>query len=288
MTESVFEYLDSNDPLTQLFDLLKLSTDVYANGHYSGQWAIDTSGTQRIPFHFIASGTASAAVEKAPAVILNEGDLIWFPKDSEHEIKGIGGQCHMICGFFNIDTAAQDWFIEGLPDSIILNTRQDQFSSSLWQKIADEVTEKRPGYTFMINSISSQLMLCSLRDFIVQDDNIQHPIKALFSKRIQPALVVIHKQFDESITIEMLADVCHLSRSSFIKHFKASTGLSPISYLQNWRMLNAKQQVELTDKPLIEIANDVGFSSDTSFRRAFKQQFGINAKQLRLAAKHAR
>jgi len=51
MSESPDFYLRNPDPLSTLLSRLELKAQVFANGDYRGAWAVDTSGSKKIPFH---------------------------------------------------------------------------------------------------------------------------------------------------------------------------------------------------------------------------------------------
>ena len=72
-----------------------------------------------------------------------------------------------------------------------------------------------------------------------------------------------------------------MSRSSFAVRFKKLVGITPMSYVTNWRMNKARELIKNKHLPLIEIAENVGYSSEASFNRAFKKQFKLNPGAMR-------
>jgi len=49
-------------------------------------------------------------------------------------------------------------------------------------------------------------------------------------------------------------------------------GDTPLAYLTNWRMLNAKEILRSSNLPLMEVAERVGYTSEAAFSRAFKRE----------------
>ncbi len=69
-----------------------------------------------------------------------------------------------------------------------------------------------------------------------------------------------------------MADRVHLSRSVYAARFKVALGMGPIAYLSRWRMLKARERLELGDT-VLRVARSVGYRSDVAFAKAFKRTF---------------
>ena len=86
MSDSPSFELDNPDALSSVLSQLQLTADVYSDGDFCGAWALDTSGSRRIPFHLVGKGEAWLHVEGHNARPLSSGDLVLFPRDSRHVI----------------------------------------------------------------------------------------------------------------------------------------------------------------------------------------------------------
>jgi len=58
------------------------------------------------------------------------------------------------------------------------------------------------------------------------------------------------------------------------ERFQQLVGQSPMQYLTQWRMLLASNLLARSNAPLLRIAQDVGYQTDTAFSRAFRREFG--------------
>lgn len=81
--------------------------------------------------------------------------------------------------------------------------------------------------------------------------------------------------YAEQQVLETLCRFAGLSERGFTRRFKAATGYSPICYVQQLRVEEAKRRLECTADPVEEIAWDVGYENIAFFRRVFKRLTGV-------------
>ena len=104
---------------------------------------------------------------------------------------------------------------------------------------------------------------------------------------IRPALEYISKHFMETVTIDDLAELTHLSRSYFMSSFKKSTGIGAIEYMNHLRIKRARELLLCSEKNISEIAYECGFTNLANFNRQFLKQNGISPRQYRKLNKNA-
>jgi AraC-like DNA-binding protein len=78
----------------------------------------------------------------------------------------------------------------------------------------------------------------------------------------------------ERIEIRDLAEVAGLSACHFARAFRESVGVPPHRYVTDLRLWTAATLVRETDRPLTQIAQDVGFFDLSHFSRLFGRTFG--------------
>jgi transcriptional regulator GlxA family with amidase domain len=71
--------------------------------------------------------------------------------------------------------------------------------------------------------------------------------------------------------VEELAARATLSERSIERRFRKATGNTPLSYVQNLRISEARRRLERTDMPVEEIGYDVGYENTAFFRKVFKR-----------------
>ena len=99
--------------------------------------------------------------------------------------------------------------------------------------------------------------------------------------RIQRAvtLMLVHPERDWSLV--GLAAEANMSRSAFARRFRDLVGKTPLSYLRRLRMIRAAEMVAATTAPLYQIANRVGYSSNSAFSKAFHREMGLSPTRYR-------
>lgn len=76
---------------------------------------------------------------------------------------------------------------------------------------------------------------------------------------------------------DICTEMC-MSRASFFRKIKSLTGVTPNNFIQIYRLNKAAAMIRSREYRLNEIADLVGFSSQSHFSRCFKQHFGVAPK----------
>jgi AraC-like DNA-binding protein len=105
---------------------------------------------------------------------------------------------------------------------------------------------------------------------------------------LAPAMKAIHTAPDRKWTVADLAMEAAVSRSSLDGRFRDVLGLSPIRYVNEWRMRMAQDLLATTEVTVAEIARRVGYDSEEAFSRAFKRAHGQSPSPWRLGRSPSR
>jgi AraC-like DNA-binding protein len=84
----------------------------------------------------------------------------------------------------------------------------------------------------------------------------------------------IHTAPDRKWTVADLAAEASVSRSLLDGRFRDVLGLSPMRYVNEWRMRVAQDLLATTEVTVAAIARRVGYDSEEAFSRAFKRAHG--------------
>lgn len=100
-------------------------------------------------------------------------------------------------------------------------------------------------------------------------------------ERINVICQYLQRHANESVQLQKVAELVHLSRSAFCKFFKRATGKTLSDYVNDIRIGNACEQLIESDKPVNEIAYRTGFDSLTYFNRVFLKKKKMTPRKFR-------
>src|SRR5436190_20132018 len=93
-------------------------------------------------------------------------------------------------------------------------------------------------------------------------------------QRIANAVSWLRANFDQPVNIEELAKLVNMSVTSFHRHFKAVTGMSPLQYQKALRLQEARRLMLTTMMDAGSAGQRVGYGSASQFTREYGRFFG--------------
>ena len=110
---------------------------------------------------------------------------------------------------------------------------------------------------------------------LYQNTDVEHMGKkenysASSQARLQLMMQYIHQDFAYNISLSDIADQAKVSKSTALNLFQRYLGISPVTYLINYRLQEAAKLLASTEKKVTVISKDTGFDSVDYFCKAFK------------------
>lgn len=165
-------------------------------------------------------------------------------------------------------------------DDMCLKLTEEQFS--LVREMLGRALEHRD-YTDIFAGIFRSGFATSLIALLCKahtennNANVGNIADSLFANAISH----IHENYHQKITIDELAKISHLSRSSFVHKFKAVCKVTPLEYITKRRIEAAEYMLLNTKFSLLDIAFKCGFYDAAHFSRAFLAHNGISPASFR-------
>jgi len=75
--------------------------------------------------------------------------------------------------------------------------------------------------------------------------------------------------------LDELAARANTSRATLVRLFRSAANMAPLTFLAELRLTLARHRILASNTPLAEIAEEVGYQSETAFSRAYQRRFGI-------------
>jgi AraC-like DNA-binding protein len=93
---------------------------------------------------------------------------------------------------------------------------------------------------------------------------------------VRKALAFLHEHYAEPISRADVAAYVGLSESHLTRCFRQEMGVTPVTYLNRYRVRQAKALLEAGAQSITEIALEVGFSDSHYFARVFRREVGVS------------
>ena len=144
--------------------------------------------------------------------------------------------------------------------------------------MVEEYSAAQPGHALAMEQLSQVLLVEILRAYILSTDPDLLPasglLRAVSDKRLAPALRLIHDNPEHSWRLEELSAAAGMSRTTFANTFKSVAGITPMTYVTEWRMRLAAKALRDQNVSVAELAYALGYTSESAFSNAFKRVTG--------------
>ena len=143
------------------------------------------------------------------------------------------------------------------------------FISEYLLAVAESVMRNRAKLQTKVQNVTSE----SLAEESSEESGLS-PLDKIFMEKFSKALDERLK--DEEINVNVLHKELGMSRTSFYMKVKSLTGLSPIQYINQYRMNKALALLKSRMYSIKEIAYMLGYQTRQSFTTRFKYTFGVS------------
>jgi AraC-like DNA-binding protein len=290
------------DPLSDVLSLLKPRTFMSGGVDHGGDWSVRFGARPGIKFQAVMAGACWIAVEGvAEPVHVRAGDcyllahgrpfvlasdlslepedaykLLSLPLNGAIRVVNGGGGCLSIGGHIAFEGRHAEILLAMLPPVVHLREESDK-AAMRWavERLMLELREPQPGGALVAQQLAHLMLVQALR--LHMKDGVRAGVGWLFAladRQMSAAINAMHAEPARRWSIEGLADVAGMSRSSFAARFKRTVGVSPMDYLTRWRMMLAADRLATSGDPISVLAPAVGYDSESAFSTAFKRVIG--------------
>jgi AraC-like DNA-binding protein len=298
-----------SDPLSQILDLLDARCVLTGGIVAKGDWLRRFPQPNALKIMAIAAGKCWLVMDSLPSpVSLATGDIILVngkhpmiltsdpsldvPQAIWGDIQVVtdiapdrhDGDVVVIGGHVAIDDARQDLLLDVLPPLVHVGAAAPQAPTLGW--LLDQVVRDsqivQSGSAVTAALLAQLLFVQSLRATLsVPGSETRGWLRALADERLAPALQMIHADPARKWTLADLARGVAMSRTAFAVKFRYVAGVAPLTYLFNWRMRLAESSLRKSDVSVAQVAQQVGYTSESAFSNAFKRATGTSPKRFR-------
>jgi len=157
--------------------------------------------------------------------------------------------------------------------------QKDRSLGHLLQLILIELCDSaEEGESLYRESLSTALGHHLLRRYCEQRVMPDPHLAGLSPTQRRKVMNYIQANLAEKLSLQDIAEQIGLSRSYFATQFKKTEGISTHQFVNQQRLERAKQLLKNDDSPMVEIALDCGFNSQSHFNRLFKRYVGVTPR----------
>ncbi|MEJ8840022.1 cupin domain-containing protein [Ramlibacter sp. AN1133] len=307
------------DWLSQLLRMITVTGRLEVRCAYGAPWRVSwpQAAANEIPYHIVLKGRAILKDSEMDTVTeLVGGDIVLLPHGSKHvlddgsgqapapthnrrdsagwmlsENDGPGERLDLLCGRFFVRQPHDRLIRNYLPTNVVIralgsNTAEavgsaSQHLTGLMGLMRLESTSDKLGGNAVLNALSSALFALVLRAASETEDAPPGLLALAGHPRLAPAISALFADPARPWTLPELADLCSMSRATFMRHFQDKLGRSAIDLLTDIRMSLAANELKKPGMTTAGVAESVGYQSEAAFRRAFAEWMGMTPGQWR-------
>jgi AraC-like DNA-binding protein len=223
----------------------------------------------------VTAGTLRMEQSGRTPVVVDAGDLVLLPRGaSDVRLTASGTPATIVLCRFRFDPDSLRSMIFALPHCIHIRRAQSaDWLEGIVHFMLVEAGDVQPGAALMISRLIDLVVIRVLRTWVHQGHVIGW-LGGLSDARIANALKAIHERPTQRWSIEALAGIAGMSRSSFCDRFTTLVGRSPLRYHNEWRLALARDLLAKRSARVGEIGLSIGYESEAAFSRAYKALFG--------------
>lgn len=295
------------DPLSEILSLLKPKSYAFRGIDAAGHWAIDFPTAGGLRCYALQSGEcwlhvegqdAPLRLEAGDCVLLPGGQAFRFgsdaaspPLDARQVFEAVeagdvavingGGNCSGVGGYFTFAGGHADFLLNLLPTVVHFRRDIDRAApSGSVERLTQELRRPQPGGALIAEHLAQMLLIQALRMHLMEGAGHQTGwLFALADKQLSLAMSAMHGDLGRRWTLQALANVAGMSRSSFAARFTATVGEPAMEYLTRWRMLIAADRLENAGGQIAVLAPTLGYESESAFGAAFKRVMGCSPRR---------
>lgn len=166
----------------------------------------------------------------------------------------------------NSVSADEPIFIVGYDEEIV----------SLYKKMLEVSNDERPGYQQLLSGLVVHLLTYLF--YRQKDKNWQGKD---VPEKIDKARLIIRERINSIIYPEEIAASLNMSYTWFRRMFRQYTGMAPAQYITQLKVQKAKELLSVSNRPVKEIALELGYDSIDYFSTLFKKQTGFSPGEFR-------
>lgn len=226
------------------------------------------------------NGVLGEAAAEENATLVDDGLLKFTAGDGSRDIL-------VICGTISATYGGALGLFDGLRDPIVEDLSSSNVLRQAFELLLEELAHPTVGTQVLTQSLMKQCLVLVLRQHLVRHGTDSPFFSALQNQRLARVVSAILERPASPHSVESLAALAGMSRSSFAEQFARAYGQSPMDFLRKVRLRLAANLLTTTDLPVKVISASIGYASRSHFSRVFRAAYGLDPKAFRASGGYA-
>jgi AraC-like DNA-binding protein len=208
-------------------------------------------------------------------IVVATGDLVMLPHGlGQIRLAAWDTPASVVLCRFRFDTDSLRDMMSALPRCIHIGQAEGaRWLEGIMHFLLLEASDAQPGAALMVSRLIDLIVIRTLRSWIHRGQ-ISGWFGGLTDARIANVLKAIHERPMQRWSVDALASIAGMSRSSFCERFAALVGRPPLRYHNEHRLTLARALLTKRGARVGDIGLSIGYESEAAFSRAYKSLFG--------------
>ena len=264
----------TTDLLSPILGHFNVRARLFYSGHLCGHATFDQSEDAGF-LHLLRSGRVELRDSTGFAATLTNPTLVFYSRPLSHWMDADPGGADLVCASVDFEHKSFNPIALALPSRFLCKLDELQQLLPLLEVLFAEAFSEAPGRQEVLNRLFELVLIQLLRAMIARGRTDVGLLRGLSHPLLSKAINAIHANPANNWSLEELAQLAAMSRSSFASTFRLEIGQTPGDYLTTWRISTA-QALLRQGTPLKLVAERVGYVSQAGFLRAFKATLGMS------------
>lgn len=291
-----------------IFNEMEIEADPFALCELLGQCTLGLGSQTGATLHYVLAGQGELVFRDTPSIKVERGTLVLVPTLRPHTLRSFGAaghpipDCHpaeldlashlsgedtsagrllAVCSRMKVGLRGAGGLVDLIREPIVETVAPDDAMAVSVDQLLKELSAPKTGSRAMIRAILLQCMIHLLRKRLAARDPALNWMAALIDESLWTALQRMLEAPGHPHTVESLAEVAAMSRSTFADRFSRAYGNGPMELLRELRMHLAASLLTGSHLPVKRVAELAGFKSRSAFTRTFITVTGLSPQDFR-------
>ena len=264
------------DHFQAVFDKFAPRAQAFFSGKLCDAFTFDNDNGRGY-LHILRQGHLRVSREGQDDLDLDQPSIILLPRRAPHIFTVDAAGADLVCATIDLGGDAGNPIAQALPDLLLMPIAEITTLGPTIDLLLDESLAERSGRQVALDRLFEYLLVQLIRHVVDRSLVSGGMLAALANPALARAISAMHADHGHAWTLDDLADLAGMSRTSFARGFREVVGVTPIDYLTRWRMTIAQTLLQ-RDRPIKAIAAAVGYDSPAALSRTFARVVGVSPR----------